>query len=200
MDMKAFQKISYGLYVITAKGEKGDNGFIGNAVMQLTENPNQVAVCINKTNYTTELICQSGEMNVCCLSTDAPFSVIQRFGFQSGRDTDKFEGFPILRSENGLAYPKENCCAYLSMKVCSTADLGSHLLFICEVTDAKTLSDAQPMTYAYYHQKVKPQPQKAEKKSFVCTICGYVYEGESLPEDYICPLCKHGAQFFKENN
>lgn len=198
MDIKALQKIGYGLYVITSKGERGDNGMIGNAIMQLTENPNQIAVCINKNNYSHGLIKESGKMNVCCLSTDAPFSIIQRFGFQSGRDTDKFEGLSFKRSANGLAYLSEHTCAYFSLEVTAYTDMGSHGLFICTVTEAETLSEKEAMSYAYYHKEVKPQPQKAEKKSYVCTICGFRYEGEELPEDYVCPLCNHGAAYFEE--
>lgn len=197
MDLTTLFKIHYGLFVLTTKGER-HNGCIVNTVSQLTDTPTRIGVTVNKANYTCETALKTGIMNINILSEDAPFSLFERFGFASGRDTDKMAGVDFYESENGLAVLKENICAVLSLKVEESVDLGTHLLFICSLTAAENLSDKAPMTYAYYHANVKPKPQKAEKKSFVCKICGYVYEGESLPEDFICPWCKHPANDFEE--
>lgn len=197
MDLTALFKIHYGLFVLTTKGDK-HNGCIVNTVCQLTDTPSRVGVTVNKANYTCETALKTGVMNVNVLSEDAPFSLFERFGFASGKDTDKFEGVDFETDENGLAVLKENVCATLSLKVESTVDLGTHLLFICNLTNAEVINENKPMTYAYYHENVKPKPQKTEKKSFVCVICGYVYEGETLPEDFICPWCKHPATDFEE--
>ena len=197
-DLKALFKIGYGLYVITSKDASGkDNGMIGNAVTQLTDAPNRVAVAINKKNYSYHVIKQTGIMNVNCLSKEAPFSVFERFGFQSGRTTDKFEGFDFLRSDNGLAFLPRYINAFMSLKVEQYVDFESHGLFICSVTEARVLSDVETMTYNYYQSDVKPKPQTEGKKGWVCTVCGYIYEGDPLPEDFICPLCKHGAADFE---
>ena len=197
-DLKALFKIGYGLYVITSKDASGkDNGMIGNAVTQLTDAPNRVAVAINKKNYSYHVIKQTGIMNVNCLSKEAPFSVFERFGFQSGRTTDKFEGFDFLRSDNGLAFLPRYINAFMSLKVEQYVDFESHGLFICSVTEARVLSDVETMTYNFYQSDVKPKPQTEGKKGWVCTVCGYIYEGDPLPEDFICPLCKHGAADFE---
>lgn len=197
LDNNAMFKLSYGLFVLTAKDEEKDNGCIINTVMQVTDTPMQISVTVNKKNYTTEMIDKTGEFNVSILSEAAKFSVFERFGFQSGRDTNKFVGFDaVKRSENGLLYLTEMTNAYLSAKVVSKVDLGTHILFVAEVTDGQVLSDAASVTYAYYFANIKPKPQPAKKKGYVCKICGYVYEGENLPEDFICPLCKHGAVDF----
>ncbi len=197
MDLTALFKIHYGLFVLTTKDEK-HNGCIVNTVCQLTDTPSRVGVTINKANYTCETALKTGVMNVNVLSEDAPFTLFERFGFTSGKDTDKFVGVDYETDKNGLAVLKENVCATMSLKVESTLDLGTHVLFVCNLEDAEILNDNAPMTYAYYHENVKPKPQKTEKKSFVCVICGYVYEGESLPEDFICPWCKHPATDFEE--
>ncbi len=197
MDLTTLFKIHYGLFVLTTKGER-HNGCIVNTVSQLTDTPTRIGVTVNKANFSCETALKTGIMNINILSEDAPFSLFERFGFASGRDTDKMAGVDFYESENGLAVLKENVCAVLSLKVEDSADLGTHQLFICSLTAAESLSDKAPMTYAYYHANVKPKPQKAEKKSFVCKICGYVYEGESLPEDFICPWCKHPASDFEE--
>ena len=197
-DLKALFKIGYGLYVITSKDASGkDNGMIGNAVTQLTDAPNRVAVAINKKNYSYHVIKQTGIMNVNCLSKEAPFSVFERFGFQSGRTTDKFEGFDFLRSDNGLAFLPRYINAFMSLKVEQYVDFESHGLFICSVTEARVLSDVETMTYNFYQSDVKPKPQTEGKRGWVCTVCGYIYEGDPLPEDFICPLCKHGAADFE---
>ncbi len=196
-DMRALFKIGYGLYVVTCSDGKKDNGLIVNTVTQLTDNPFRVAVNINKANYSHHLIKQSGILNVNCLSVDAPFSVFQQFGFQSGRGVDKFAGMDVLRSDNGLAFLPRYVNALISLKVEQYVDLDTHGMFICSVTEARTISDKDTMTYTYYQNNVKPKPETAGKKGFVCKVCGYVYEGDTLPDDIVCPLCKHGAADFE---
>ncbi len=196
-DLSALFNIGYGLYVVTSNDGKKDNGLIVNTVTQVTSSPNRVAVCINKQNYSHHIIEQTGVMNVNCLSVDAPFSVFEKFGFKSGRNTDKFEGTEVLRSDNGLVFLPRYINAMMSLKVVQYVDLGTHGMFICDVTEARMLSDRETMTYTYYQKNVKPKPQTEGKKGFVCKICGYVYEGDELPDDFICPLCKHGAADFE---
>jgi len=196
-DMTALFRIGYGLYVVTSNDGKRDNGLIVNTVSQVTNTPNRVAVCINKQNYSHHVIKQTGVMNVNCLSVDAPFSVFERFGFQSGRSVDKFEGQEVLRSDNGLVFLPKYINAFMSLKVESYVDLDTHGMFICTVTEARVLSERDTMTYTYYQDNVKPKPQTEGKKGWVCKVCGYVYEGEELPEDFVCPLCKHGAADFE---
>ena len=197
-DFKALFKIGYGLYVVTSNDGKKDNGLIVNTVCQLTDSPNRVAVNINKQNYSHHVIQQTGVLNVNCLSVDAPFSIFQRFGFQSGRNVDKFEDFKPLRSDNGLAFLPKHINAFMSLKVEQYVDLDTHGMFICSVTEARVLSDRETMTYNYYQANVKPKPNTEGKKGYVCKICGYVYEGDELPDDYVCPLCKHGAADFEK--
>ena len=196
-DMTALYKLGYGLYVVTSNDGKKDNGLIVNTVSQVADNPNKIAVTINKANYSHHVIKQTGVMNVNCLTVDAPFHVFEVFGFQSGRNVDKFADCTPLRSENGLVFLPRYINAFLSLKVEQYVDLESHGMFICSVTEARTISDRESMTYAYYHANVKPKPQTEGKKGYVCTICGYVYEGDPLPEDFICPLCKHPASDFE---
>ena len=196
-DMTALFRIGYGLYVVTSNDGKKDNGCIVNTVSQVTSSPNRVAVCINKQNYTHYVVQSTGIMNVNCLSVEAPFKVFEDFGFRSGRNTDKFEDCTPLRSDNGLAYLPRYINAFMSLKVESYVDLDTHGMFICSVTEARVISDKETMTYTYYQDKVKPRPETDGKKGWVCKICGYVYEGEDLPEDFICPLCKHGAADFE---
>lgn len=197
-DLTALFNIGYGLYVVTSNDGKKDNGLIVNTVTQVTNTPNRLAVTINKENYSHYVIKQTGEMNINCLSTDAPFAVFERFGFQSGRNVDKFEDCEPLRSDNGLVFLPRYINSFMSLKVEQYVDLETHGMFICSVTEARVLSDKETMSYAYYHANVKPKPQTEGKKGFVCKICGWVYEGEELPEDIICPLCKHGAADFEE--
>ena len=197
-DMTALFKIGYGLYVVTSNDGKKDNGLIVNTVTQVTNTPNRIAVTINKENYSHHIIKQTGKMNINCLSQDAPFSIFERFGFQSGRNVDKFVDFDVLRSDNGLAFLPRNINSFMSLKVEQYVDLDTHGMFICSVTEARVISDRETMTYSYYHENVKPKPETEGKKGYVCKICGYVYEGETLPEDFICPLCKHGAADFEE--
>ncbi len=196
-DMTALFRIGYGLYVVTSNDGKKDNGLIVNTVTQVSDNPNLVAVNINKTNYSHHVIKQTGQMNVNCLSIDAPFSVFENFGFQSGRTADKFAGWDTVRSDNGLVILPKYINAAFSLKVEQYVDLGTHGMFICSVTEARVMSDRDTMTYTYYLNHVKPKPQTEGKKGFVCKVCGYIYEGEELPEDFICPLCKHGAVDFE---
>ena len=195
-DMTALFRIGYGLYVVTSKDGNRDNGLIVNTVSQLTDNPYRVAVNINKANYSHHVIKQTGIMNVNCLSVDAPFSIFERFGFQSGRAVDKFADCTPLRSDNGLIFLKRYINAFMSLKVEQYVDLDTHGMFICSVTEARVISDADTMTYTYYQKNVKPKPETEGKKGYVCNVCGYIYEGDELPDDFICPLCKHGAADF----
>ena len=196
-DMTALFKIGYGLYVVTSHDGTKDNGLIVNTVSQLTDNPQRVAVNINKRNYSHDVIKKTGVLNVNCLDVSAPFSVFQTFGFQSGRTADKFAGIDELRSDNGLRFLPRYINAFMSLKVENYIDLGSHGLFICSVTEARVISDRDTMTYTYYQNHVKPKPQTEGKKGFVCKVCGWVYEGDTLPDDIVCPLCKHGAADFE---
>jgi len=196
-DMTALFKIGYGLYVVTSNDGKKDNGLIVNTVTQVTDTPNQIAVTINKANYSHHVIKQTGMMNVNCLSTEAPFKVFEVFGFQSGRNVDKFADCTPLRSDNGLVFLPRYINSFMSLKVEQYVDLGTHGMFICSVTEARVISDVPTMTYSYYHSEVKPKPQTEGKKGWVCKICGYIYEGEDLPADIVCPLCKHGAADFE---
>ena len=196
-DMTALFNIGYGLYVVTSNDGKKDNGLIVNTVTQVTNAPNRIAVCINKQNYSHHVIKETGKMNVNCLSVDAPFSVFERFGFQSGRNTDKFEGFDTLKSDNGLVFLPKYINSFMSLKVEDYIDLDTHGMFICSVTEARVTSDKETMTYTYYQNNVKPKPETDGKKGWVCKVCGYVYEGDELPDDFICPLCKHGVADFE---
>ena len=196
-DPTALFSIGYGLYVVTSNDGKRDNGLIVNTVTQVTNTPNRIAVTINKSNYSHHVIKNTGIMNVNCLSTDAPFAVFERFGFVSGRNVDKFKDMTPSRSENGLAYLTKYINAYMSLKVESYVDLGTHGMFICSITESKKLSDKESMSYAYYHKNVKPKP-KAQAKGYVCTVCGFVYDEDTLPEDYVCPLCGHPATDFEK--
>lgn len=198
-DLSALFNIGYGLYVVTSRDGDKDNGLIVNTVTQLTNSPNRIGVAVNKANYSHEIIKKTGVLNVNCLSTEAPFSVFEQFGFHSGRDTDKFAGEEqILRSDNGVAFLSRYINSFMSLKVERYVDLDTHGMFVCTVTESRVIDKTPTMTYNYYQEKVKPRPQTENKKGWVCKICGYVYEGENLPEDYICPLCKHGASDFEK--
>ena len=197
VDPTALINIGYGLYVVTSNDGVKDNGLIVNTVTQVTNNPNRVAVTINKLNYSCDVIAKTGKLNISTLSQDAPFAVFERFGFHSGRDTDKFAGFDhTQRTANGLLILDKYANAFISCKVINQVDLGTHIMFICDVVQCANLSKAETMTYTYYLQNVKPKPD-SEKKGFVCKICGWVYEGDTLPDDLVCPLCKHGAADFE---
>ena len=194
-----FFRIPYGLYVLTAKEGEKDNGCIINTLIQVTDSPKRVSVAVNKANYTHDMIKNTGVFNVSLISEEADFKLFEHFGFHSGKDTEKF-GSDVMRTANGLAYIGENTNAVISAKVINVADFGTHSVFTAEVTEAFAISDRPTMTYGYYFEHVKPKPNKFEekKKGYVCKICGYVYEGDTLPEDFVCPLCKHGAEDFEK--
>ena len=196
-DLSALFKIGYGLYVVTSNDGKKDNGAIVNTVTQVTNSPNRIAVAINKENYSHHVIKQTGKMNVNCLTVDAPFKVFETFGFVSGRTVDKFKDCEPLRSDNGLAFLPRYINSFMSLEVENYVDLGTHGMFICSVTEARVISDKETMTYSYYHQNVKPKPKTEGKRGYVCTICGYIHDEAELPEDFICPLCKHPASDFE---
>ncbi len=196
-DPKALFKIGYGLYVVTSNDGKKDNGLIVNTVLQLTDNPYRVAVNINKANYSHSTIKATKKLNVNVLSIEAPFDVFKSYGFRSGRDSNKFDGVEELRSANGLRVLPKYINAYMSLEVENYVDLGTHGMFICKVTDSKVISNVETMTYNYYQANVKPKPVE-KKKGWVCKVCGYIYEGEELPEGFICPLCKHGVDDFEK--
>lgn len=197
MNNAAMYKLTYGLFVLTAKEGEKDNGCIINTAMQVTTDPNRIIIVVNKQNYTHDMIMNTKVFNVSMISTDADFELFKRFGFQSGRDVDKMDGIAFSRAANGVAYLDGMVNGYISGKVISTTDLGSHTMFLAEVSDAEVLSDLESVTYSYYHKNIKPAPQPAKKKGWICKICGYVYEGEDLPADFICPICKHPASDFE---
>ena len=196
-DLRALFNIGYGLYVVTTNDGKKDNGCIVNTVTQVTSSPNRVAVAINKDNYTHHIVQQTGIMNVNCLSVEAPFSVFEKYGFQTGRTADKLKDIEELRSDNGLRFLPQYINAFFSLKVENYVDLGTHGMFICSITESRVITKAETMTYTYYQNNVKPKPETEGKKGFVCKVCGYVYEGDELPDDFVCPLCKHGAADFE---
>ena len=196
-DLTALFNIGYGLYVVTSNDGTKDNGLIVNTVSQVTNTPNRIAVTINKANYSHHVIKQTGVMNVNCLDTTAPFEVFQRFGFQSGRTVDKFAGMEVMKSDNGLVFLPRYINSFMSLKVEDYVDLDTHGMFICTVTEARVLTKTETMTYTFYQNYVKPKPQTEGKKGYVCKVCGWVYEGDPLPEDIVCPLCKHGAADFE---
>ena len=199
MDTKALFKIGYGLYVLTANDGIKDNGCIINTVMQVTSNPCQIGVAVNKLNYTNKMIQTNKKFNVSVLSENVKFDVFKHFGFQSGASVNKFENYTDMkRSPNGLYYITKDTNAYMSAYVKQEIDLGSHTLFIAQLVGAETLSDAPTVTYDYYQKNIKPKPQETKKSGWRCKICGYVYEGEELPPDFICPWCKHGAEDFEK--
>lgn len=196
-DLSALFKIGYGLYVVTCNDGKKDNGLIVNTVSQVTNSPNRIAVTINKESYSYHMIRQSGKLNINCLSTEAPFSIFENFGFHSGRNMNKFTDISFYRSENGLSVLSHYINAFISLKVEQYVDLDTHGMFICSITELKSVSEKETMTYTYYQNNVKPAVQTEVKKGFVCKICGFIYEGDELPEDFICPICKHGVADFE---
>ncbi len=213
MDTKVMNNLSYGVFVCTAKEGDKDNGCIINTAMQYTTEPNVVGLTINKSNYTHDMVMRTGECNVCILDESASFDLIKHFGFQSGKDVNKFDDsnvFGYMRADNGIYYVMEGVNSYISCKVKDTIDLGTHTLFICDVTDGKVLNDKPSATYSYYHTNIKTQGNKVGENAeqtkdsatnkYVCKVCGYVYEGDELPEDYICPWCKHPASDFEKAN
>lgn len=197
LDEKALFKLSYGLFVLSCNDEK-QNGCIINTAMQVTSSPLVIQVAVNNSNYTTEVIKKTGKFNISVLDTTTPFSVFEQFGFKSGRDTDKLANFPFVSyADNGIFYLNKYANAYISAKVIKSIDLGTHTVFFAEVESAHILSENNSLTYQYYFDNIKPKPQVKSNKGFVCKICGYVYEGESLPDDFVCPLCKHPASDFE---
>lgn len=200
MNPKALFQIPYGLYLLSAREQDFDNACIINTLSQVTDSPNRISVCVSRKNLTCDMILHTGVLTVSMLSREAPYALFQRFGFQSGRETNKFQGFgSVIRTQNGLLRLTEYTNAFVSGSVCSSVDLGSHILFIADLTDAGILHEEPTMTYSDYHSYVKPKrpAEEAPKSGYRCKICGYVYEGEALPEDFVCPVCKHGAQDFE---
>ncbi len=204
MDNKAMYKLSYGLFVLTAKDGDKDNGCIINTAIQAASEPNQISICVNKANYTHDMILKTMAFNVSIISESADFSLFKRFGFASGRDTDKFDGFSDYKTgSNGIRYITAGTNAYISVKVDKTMDLGSHTMFVGTITDMEVLSDTASATYAYYFENIKPKPEavgttKDGQTIWRCKICGYEYVGEELPDDFICPICKHPASDFEK--
>ena len=198
MDNTAFFKLSYGLFVVTAHEGEKDNGCITNTVVQQTTTPNRISVTINKNNYTHDMIKRTGVFNVSVLSEKAKFETFKHWGFQSGKNVNKAIGIEFYRLENGVIYIVDGVNAVICAKVEQEIDLGTHTMFIAEVTDSFSTSDVPSATYAYYHKNIKPAPQKPKKTGWICTVCGYIYEDEVLPKDYICPTCKHPASDFKK--
>ena len=203
-DPKAMYALTYGLFVLTARQGEKDNGCIINTAAQVTTSPNRITIAVNKSNYTHDMVLATGQFTLSILSQEAPFSLFQRFGFQSGRDVDKFDGFAqhAVRGDNGILRVTQGACAWLSCKVVSTMDLGTHTLFLADVEDGDVLNSVPSVTSSYYPANIKPKPQAAPaapaaKKRWVCTVCGYVYEGDFLPDDFICPWCKHPASDFE---
>lgn len=197
-DPTALFNIGYGLYAVTTGDGKRDNALIVNTVTQVTNTPNRIAVTVSKENYSHHIIKQTGIMNINCLTREAPFSLFEKFGFASGRTVDKLADLKPLRSDNGLAFLPRFINSFMSLKVEQYVDLETHGMFICSVTESRVISDKETMTYTYYRENVRPKPDTENKNGFVCKICGYVYEGDTLPEDFICPLCKHGAADFEK--
>jgi len=199
LNKNALFNIGYGLYVITSRDGNKDNGCIINTVLQVTDLPLRIAFTINKESLTYDMIKNTGLFNISVLSTDADFEIFKHFGFQSGREKEKLKNYPgVFYSANGISYLTESSNAFISGKVISSTDLGTHILFIADVTDSEILNEKESVTYAYYHKFIKPRPTDDKKSGYRCKICGYVYEGDPLPEDFICPLCKHGASDFEK--
>ena len=201
VDQNALFKLSYGLYLLTAEDNGKHNGCIINTAVQLTDTPKRITIAVNKANYTHDMILKTGKFNLSVLTTSAPFALFKHFGFRSGRDTEKFDAtFETRLSQNGLVYLNQYCNAFISGKVIEAKDYGTHTLFVADITEAKVTSCEPSVTYSYYFDHIKPKPQPAEenKPGWVCKICGYVHEGETLPADYVCPLCKHGAEDFEK--
>ncbi len=197
MDPKAMFQLTYGLFVLTARDGEKDNGCIINTAGQVTVTPNRITIAVNKQNYTHDMILKTGVFALSILDQSAPFSLFQQFGFQCGRTVDKLANTPVQRTPEGVAYLMQHSSAWIAGKVVQTMDLGTHTLFLADVTDAGVLSGAEPVTYAYYQKAIKPKPQPTNKKGWRCKVCGYIYEGDPLPADFICPICKHGAADFE---
>ena len=198
INLDVMKKLTYGLFVLTARDGQKDNGCIINTAVQVASEPNTISISVNKANYTHDMILKTGKFNVSILSEEAKFDTFKHFGFQSGRDVDKFAEVEISRADNGIAIiHNEQTNGYLSGKVIQSIDLGSHTLFIATVEDGEVWSDTPSATYGYYFANIKPKPEPKKRKGWICTICGYIYEGEVLPDDFICPVCKHPASDFR---
>lgn len=197
-DNKSLFSIPYGLFLVTSSLHGKPNGLIVNTVTQVTNTPNRVAITINKSNYSHTIIKETGVLNVNCLTTKTPFSIFSTFGFQSGRDKDKFEEISYSVSENGLPVLNDYINTFISLKVTDYVDLDTHGMFICEITESGIINSDETVTYNYYQRNIKPRPKEQKPKGYVCRICGYVYEGEELPEDFVCPWCKHPASDFEK--
>ena len=198
IDHQALFNLSYGLFVLSAKDQEKDNACIINTVTQVTENPLRLTIAVNKANYTHDMLIKTNAFNISVLTTSTPFDLFERYGFRSGRDTDKFSDLtPLRRTANDIVYLSEHVNSVLSASIVDTVDFESHSLFIAEVTEGFIVSEEPSVTYQYYFDNIKPRPQTVKKKGFVCQICGYVYEGAELPSNFICPLCKHGSADFK---
>jgi flavin reductase (DIM6/NTAB) family NADH-FMN oxidoreductase RutF len=197
-DLTALYKASYGLYLLSAKEGGQDNACIINTFLQITSGaPVGCLISVNRQNFTNEMIARTRKFNLSVLTVETPFELLKRFGYQTGREVNKFEGFTgFTRSENGLIYLTDYANAFLSLDVLEMIDFGSHTVFTASLAECKTLNQKESITYDYYHRNVKPKPQSAKKTGYRCNICGYEYEGETLPPDFICPLCKHGAVDF----
>lgn len=199
MDNRAMHRLSYGLFVLTAREGDKDNGCIINTAVQVTTEPNCITIAVNKKNYTHDMILRTGIFNVSVLTESSGFDTYRHWGFQSGADVDKTKEITFSRADNGVIYLTKETNAVISARVVSTVDLGTHTLFLADVTDAQVLGDEPSVTYAYYQKNIKQAPKAAsEKKGFICTVCGYIYEGETLPDDFVCPWCKHPASDFKK--
>ena len=199
MNTKALYNLTYGVYLLSARDGEKDNACIINTAVQVANNPTRISVAVIKANLTNEIIAKTGRFNLSAITTEAEFSLFQLFGMKSGRDGDKFQSFTdVARSENGLYYMTKWANAFFSLKVVESQDLGSHTLYIAELEDAEVLSSAPSCTYGYYQSTIKKSaPKPAVKKGWRCVVCGYIYEGETLPEDYVCPICKHGPEDFE---
>ncbi len=197
--MSAMFKLSYGLFVVTARDGEKDNGCITNTVQQVTATPNRISLAVNKANFTHDMILKTTVFNVSIISEKADFELFKHFGFASGRNADKFADYSgYERAENGVTYVTNGTNSVLCAKVVRTVDLGTHTLFIADVTEEKVLDETASATYTYYFEHIKPKPEEKPKvKGWVCKICGYVYEGEELPADFICPICLHPASDFE---
>ncbi len=199
IDNTAFYNLTYGLFLLSSKNSEKDNACIINTAVQIADNPKLIAFSVNKNNYTHSMISKNAQVNISSLTEKTPFDIFKRFGFQSGKDTDKFSDFHgAVRTDNGMYILSDYINAYFSLKVIKDIDCSSHTLFIADIEEAVKVSDEKSVTYSYYQSNIKPKNKESQKKGYVCTVCGYVYEGEPLPEDFICPWCKHDASYFKK--
>ncbi len=199
MNLNAVNKIGYGLYILTAHYDGIDNGCIINTVSQVALSPDRIMISVNNSAYTAELIKKSGKFNISILTEETPFYVFEHFGFFSGRDKNKFEkNDNLFRTENGIYVVPKYANSFICAEVTDTVELGTHTMFIANITHQDILTDEASITYDYYHKNTKPKPQETKKEGYRCEICGYIYEGDEIPEDFICPICKHGVADFSK--